>query len=116
MGSTSTSVAKMASRLCTPRCPGPQRRRTSVRRLISLSRRFVEAHEALRRGEWQRLTGDLWDGKTLGILGCGRIGRQVSVIANAFRMKVLAYDIVEDPLGPQQQCHLRRQRNPVAGK
>ena len=64
--------------------------------LISLSRRFVEAHEGLRSGEWRRLTGPLWDGKTLGILGCGRIGRQVAEIARAFRMEVIAHDLVED--------------------
>ena len=64
--------------------------------LISLGRRFVEAHEGMRRGEWNRLTGVLWDGKTLGILGCGRIGKQVAEIARAFRMKVLAHDIRED--------------------
>lgn len=64
--------------------------------LISLSRRFVEAHEALRAGTWRRLTGPLWDGKTLGILGCGRIGRQVAEVAQALRMRVIAHDIVED--------------------
>jgi len=64
--------------------------------LISLGRRFIEAHEGMRRGEWNRLTGVLWDGKTLGILGCGRIGKQVAEIARAFRMQVLAHDIVED--------------------
>lgn len=64
--------------------------------LISLSRRFVESHEGLRLGKWQRFTGILWQGKTLGILGCGRIGRQVAVIARAFGMNVIAHDIVED--------------------
>ncbi|MDA3962491.1 MAG: phosphoglycerate dehydrogenase [Planctomycetota bacterium] len=64
--------------------------------LISLSRRFIEAHEGMRLGEWRRLTGPLWDGKTLGILGCGRIGKQVAEIAKAFRMEVIAHDIVED--------------------
>lgn len=64
--------------------------------LISLGRRLVEAHEGMRKGEWNRLTGVLFDGKNLGILGCGRIGKQVAVIANAFRMKVYAHDINED--------------------
>lgn len=64
--------------------------------LIGVSRRLVEGHEALRKGLWQRHTGVLWLGKTLGILGCGRIGRQVAVIARAFGMEVLAHDIVED--------------------
>lgn len=64
--------------------------------LISLSRRLVESHEGLRKGIWQRHTGILWQGKTLGILGCGRIGRQVAVIARAFGMQVIAHDLVED--------------------
>ena len=64
--------------------------------LISLSRRLVEGHESLRQGKWTRYTGVLWQGKTLGILGCGRIGRQVAVIAKAFGMEVLAHDTRED--------------------
>ena len=65
--------------------------------LFCLSRRLVEAHEGLRRGVWQRHTGILWQGKTLGILGCGRIGRQVAELARAFGMAVIAHDIREDP-------------------
>jgi len=64
--------------------------------LISLSRRFVEAHEGLRQGRWNRHVGPLWQGRTLGIVGCGRIGRQVAVIARAFGMRVVAHDIRED--------------------
>jgi D-3-phosphoglycerate dehydrogenase / 2-oxoglutarate reductase len=64
--------------------------------LFSLSRRLVEAHEGLRRGVWARHVGPLWQGRTLGILGCGRIGRQVAVIARAFGMRVLAHDVRED--------------------
>lgn len=64
--------------------------------LFSLSRRLVESHEGLRTGLWQRHTGVLWLGKTFGILGCGRIGKQVAVLARAFGMQVLAHDLVED--------------------
>ena len=64
--------------------------------LFCLSRRLVESHEGLRQGLWQRHTGVLWRGKTLGILGCGRIGRQVAELARAFGMEVLAHDIRED--------------------
>jgi D-3-phosphoglycerate dehydrogenase len=64
--------------------------------LFVLSRRLVEAHEGLRQGKWQRFTGVLWQGKSFGILGCGRIGKQVAVLARAFGMRVLAHDIVED--------------------
>ncbi|MBA3707722.1 MAG: phosphoglycerate dehydrogenase [Planctomycetes bacterium] len=64
--------------------------------LFSLSRRLVEAHEGLRRGKWQRFTGILWKGKTFGVLGCGRIGKQVAELARAFGMEVLAHDVRED--------------------
>jgi D-3-phosphoglycerate dehydrogenase len=74
--------------------------------LISLSRRFIEGHEGLRQGQWKRLTGVLWQGKTLGILGCGRIGRQVADIAHAFGMQVIAHDIEEDHAWANQH-HVR---------
>ena len=64
--------------------------------LIGVSRRLVEGHESIRAGRWTRHTGVLWQGKTLGILGCGRIGKQVAVIARAFGMEVIAHDIRED--------------------
>jgi D-3-phosphoglycerate dehydrogenase len=64
--------------------------------LIALGRRLIESHEGMRQGKWQRFTGVLWQGKTLGILGCGRIGKQVAVIARAFGIHVIAHDIVED--------------------
>ena len=64
--------------------------------LFGLSRRLVEAHEGLRQGTWARHVGPLWQGRTLGILGCGRIGRQVADIARAFGMQVIAHDLRED--------------------
>lgn len=64
--------------------------------LFCLSRRLVESHEGMRQGLWQRHTGVLWRGKTFGILGCGRIGKQVAELARAFGMEVIAHDIAED--------------------
>ncbi len=62
--------------------------------------------ELIRKGEWQR-RGEFcfWDrplvelaGKTMGIIGFGRIGRRVGDVAHAFGMNVLAYDVVQgDP-------------------
>ena len=45
--------------------------------LISVSRRFVEAHEALRQGTWRRLTGVLWQGQNARYSGL-RSHRQTS--------------------------------------
>jgi D-3-phosphoglycerate dehydrogenase len=64
--------------------------------LFALSRRLVEAHEGLRQGTWARHVGPLWQHRTLGVLGCGRIGKQVAVLARAFGMRVIAHDIREN--------------------
>lgn len=63
--------------------------------LIAVARNIPQAHHALaREGRWDRKTfvGTELHGKTLGIIGLGRIGSEVAVRARAFGMKVLAYD------------------------
>lgn len=62
--------------------------------LLALSRRIVESVDRTREGvyEYTGLTG--WDlkGKTIGIVGTGKIGAHVARIANGFEMKIIAYD------------------------
>jgi D-3-phosphoglycerate dehydrogenase len=63
--------------------------------LIALARHIPQAHHALaKEGRWDRKTyvGTELYGKTLGIIGLGRIGSEVAARARAFGMKVLAYD------------------------
>lgn len=60
--------------------------------MLCLSKGFPEAATAARRGEWKRKTGHELMGKTIGILGLGRIGKEVTVRARAFGMPVVAYD------------------------
>lgn len=62
--------------------------------LLSLARPVPEAVQSMREGKWDRktLSGTELFGKYLGILGLGRIGAEVAKRANAFGMKVLAYD------------------------
>ena len=70
--------------------------------IISLSRSlFYHAHN-MKKGQWEKFTKDCFEirGKTLGIIGYGNIGSQVSVLAEALGMKVIYYDIVRKlPLG-----------------
>jgi D-3-phosphoglycerate dehydrogenase len=61
--------------------------------LLSLTRLIPPQDAAVKRGEWQRRTGRELAGKTLGILGLGRIGKEVAKRAVAFEMKVCAYDV-----------------------
>ncbi|MGE3540637.1 MAG: phosphoglycerate dehydrogenase [Candidatus Tectimicrobiota bacterium] len=64
--------------------------------LLALTRQ-IPYHDALvKRGEWQRRTGHELAGKTLGLLGLGRIGQEVAKRAVAFEMPVCAYDVAWD--------------------
>jgi D-3-phosphoglycerate dehydrogenase len=62
--------------------------------LLALARGVPQAHASLQGGKWERkkFIGVELRGKTLGIVGLGRIGRVVASRARGFEMKVLAFD------------------------
>jgi phosphoglycerate dehydrogenase-like enzyme len=59
--------------------------------MIAVMRRIPQSDQAMRRGEWPLVLGYVLKGKTLGILGLGKIGTEVAAIARAFGMKVIAW-------------------------
>lgn len=64
--------------------------------LLSIYRQIVEQANSVRSGNWKRLTGHELMGKTIGIAGLGRIGKEVATRARAFGMTVLGYDLYWD--------------------
>jgi D-3-phosphoglycerate dehydrogenase / 2-oxoglutarate reductase len=62
---------------------------------IYLMRRVVEKNKAAHEGKWLKGSNDCFEvrGKTLGIIGYGHIGSQVSVLAESIGMKVIFYDV-----------------------
>jgi D-3-phosphoglycerate dehydrogenase / 2-oxoglutarate reductase len=62
--------------------------------LVALARNIPQAHAALMQGRWERSAwaGVELAGKTLGVLGLGRIGQQVARRALGLGMRVVAYD------------------------
>jgi phosphoglycerate dehydrogenase-like enzyme len=58
---------------------------------MAVMRQIPVNDTAVRRGEWRAPSTPVLHGKTLGIIGLGRIGRHVSRIANAFGMRVLGW-------------------------
>jgi D-3-phosphoglycerate dehydrogenase len=62
--------------------------------LLNLERRFLEARELLNAHPWRRESalGQELQSQTLGILGFGRVGKQMAKRAQAFGMKVMAFD------------------------
>jgi len=62
--------------------------------LLSFVRHLPNAFESMRAGRWDRsdLLGTELSGRTLGVVGLGRIGGEVATRARAFNMTVVAYD------------------------
>ncbi len=64
--------------------------------ILNASRNVAQAHRSLKNGVWEKakLKGAELSYKTLGILGCGKIGQRVAEIAHrGFDMEILGYDI-----------------------
>ncbi|MDE3235280.1 MAG: phosphoglycerate dehydrogenase [Bacteroidota bacterium] len=73
---------------------------------VLLIRKIVDKNKAAHEGIWQKDAKGSFElrGKTLGIIGYGNIGSQVSVLAEAFGMKVNFYDVeTKLPLGNASQ-------------
>lgn len=68
--------------------------------LLSLLRHIPQAAETMRQGGWdrKRFEGSELRGKTLGVVGLGRIGGYVAQVAHAFGMTIVAYDPFVAPL------------------
>ncbi len=60
--------------------------------MLSLYRQIPEQNALVHQGKWKRMTGHELMGKTLGILGMGRIGKEVIKRASAFGMETIAFD------------------------
>jgi len=78
--------------------------------LMAVARRLGEGEALARSGEWkgwdldQLVGADVW-GKTLGLVGFGRIGRAVARRAAGFQMKVIYHDAVRVPLDVERGFH-----------
>jgi len=78
--------------------------------LMAVARRLPEGEELARSGKWkgwdldQLVGADVW-GKTLGVVGFGRIGRAMARRASGFQMKVIYYDAVRAPLDVERGYH-----------
>lgn len=73
-----------------------------IAEMIALSRQLGDRSMAAHRGEWMKTAAGSREvrGKTLGIVGYGHIGSQLSILAESMGMKVVFYDTVKKlPLG-----------------
>lgn len=92
---------KAATELKIPVCFTPGVNHTAVAEqtfllLLALEKNFLYGVDASRKGEWKRKTGHEIMGKTIGIIGLGRIGKEVAIRARAFGLTIIGYDIYWD--------------------
>ncbi|MDP6716217.1 MAG: D-2-hydroxyacid dehydrogenase family protein [SAR202 cluster bacterium] len=59
--------------------------------ILALFRKVPDEDRATREGSWQVSLGEGLQGKTLGMMGLGRLGSQVATVGNAFGMNVIAW-------------------------
>ena len=66
----------------------------AIAHMLSLSRHLTIADSTMKQGRWEKkkLKGVELHGKTLGLVGCGNIGRKTAELAKAFNMKIIGYD------------------------
>ncbi|MBI2344150.1 MAG: hydroxyacid dehydrogenase [Deltaproteobacteria bacterium] len=79
--------------------------------MLACARQIPKAYASLASGKWERknFSGTELYGKTLGLIGFGRIGQELAKRAKAFGMRVLAYDIQCDD-NAVRQCGVERVR------
>jgi D-3-phosphoglycerate dehydrogenase / 2-oxoglutarate reductase len=68
----------------------------TIAEIVCLARQLTDRSAELHRGTWNKVSAGCWEvrGKTLGIVGYGHIGSQLSVLAESMGMSVVYYDIV----------------------
>lgn len=76
----------------TPHAPVPSVAEHAITLMLCLLKRVAACDQSVRRRSAEKPTGSLLGAKTVGIVGCGRIGTRVAEIATAFGCRVIGYD------------------------
>ncbi len=91
------ACARLGIRICST--PGANARgvaELTLGLILSLLRAIPASDAVLKAGGWQRREGRELAGRSLGLLGCGSVGRQVTALATAVGMRVAGYDARPD--------------------
>lgn len=69
--------------------------------MLTVAKRVAESHQRMQRGDWNAIVGTELYGKTVGLIGLGRIGRMVAKRLQGFDVRVLVSDPFLDPAAAQ---------------
>lgn len=78
----------------TPDAPTIPVSELTIGMILGLLRQIHISDAGIRQGEWTRPMGNLLYNKTVGIIGCGRIGSRVARMLKAFECEVLGFDVM----------------------
>lgn len=70
--------------------------------ILSLLRKLNTLTDLTKARQWKRVPGNLLQGKRIGIIGLGRIGKRVASLVKAFGARIVAYDPVQDEQWAQE--------------
>ncbi|MEI6638435.1 MAG: hypothetical protein FDX02_09090 [Chlorobium sp.] len=76
----------------TPGIPTEAVAELALSMILSLSRDLIRQTNLMRARKWERITGHLLEGRSVGIVGFGSIGKRVAQLCQAFNANVLGYD------------------------
>jgi D-3-phosphoglycerate dehydrogenase len=80
----------------TPMVPVQAVAELALTMFLALSRNIRQQSNLMKEKRWERITGHLLSGRTIGLIGFGRIGQKVASLSNAFDAKVIAFDPYAD--------------------
>lgn len=93
--------------LNTPHAPVEAVSELSLGLILSACRKINLSDKLMKESRWERLPGELVSGKTIGIVGFGRIGARLAQLLEPFSVSILAYDI-RNNLGICKKTSLKR--------
>ncbi|ROZ61600.1 phosphoglycerate dehydrogenase [Kocuria soli] len=79
----------------------------AIGEIISMARHLTDKNAAMHKGEWDKSAKGAHEvrGRTLGLIGYGNIGKQLSVLAELMGMQVYFYDVRDElPMGNAKKC------------
>ncbi len=76
--------------------PGPAVAELVLSLMLDIARKTTVQNNNLKGGVWQKQMGSLLQGKTLGIIGLGTIGKTLVKLVKGFKFKILAFDLYQD--------------------
>ncbi len=75
----------------TPSDSGATTKELTIALILALLRKIPQVNQSMRQESWPPIPGQMLEGKTVGVLGFGRIGQEVARIVKAFNTRVMAY-------------------------